>query len=143
MMNTLPSAETPDVAELRRLAEACPKPGSDPHILGPWWDAGDLARIPVDVPADREFIMAASPAAVLALLDDADALRAVRTVGDLTARHQLTRPRIRVDGRVGTLKLIKPSDAHPGTLTLIWGDWWEDVSPEELCEVLPEGETHE
>ena len=69
-------AEAPDVAELRRLAEACPKPGSDPHILGPWWDAGDLARSPVDVPADREFIMAASPTAVLALLDDAAALRA-------------------------------------------------------------------
>ena len=64
-----PRRETPDVAELRRLAEACPKPGSDPHILGPWWDASDLARIPVDVPADREFIMAASPAAALALLD--------------------------------------------------------------------------
>ena len=68
--------EAPDVAKLRRLAEACPKPGSDPHILGPWWDAGDLARSPVDVPADREFIMAASPTAVLALLDDAAALRA-------------------------------------------------------------------
>ena len=63
--------ESPDVAELRRLAEACPKPGDDPHILGPWWDAGDLARIPVDVPADREFIMAASPTAVLALMDAA------------------------------------------------------------------------
>lgn len=60
----------------------------------------------------------------------------VRTVGDLTARHQLSRPQIRVAGREGTLKVVKPSDMHPGTLTLIWGDWWEDVSLEEPCEVL-------
>ena len=61
----------------------------------------------------------------------------VRTVGDLTARHQLTRPRIRVAGREGNLKIVKPSDMHPGTVALIWGDWWEDVAPEEPCEVLP------
>ena len=61
----------------------------------------------------------------------------VRTVGDLTARHQLTRTRLRVAGREGALKLVKPSYAHPGTLTLIWGDWWENVAPEEPCEVLP------
>ena len=61
----------------------------------------------------------------------------VRMVGDLTARHQLTRPRIRVAGREGTLKVVKPSDEYPGTLTLIWGDWWEVVSTEEPCEVLP------
>ena len=61
----------------------------------------------------------------------------VRTVGDLTARHQLTRPRIRVAGREGSLKIVKPSDMHPGTVAHIWGDWWEDVAPEEPCEVLP------
>ena len=61
----------------------------------------------------------------------------VRTVGDLTARHQLTRPRIRVAGREGSLKIVKPSDMHPGTVALIWGDWREDVALEEPCEVLP------
>ena len=66
----------------------------------------------------------------------ADGQPIVRTVGDLTARHQLTRPQLRVAGREGALKLIKPSDAHPGTLTLIWGDWWEDVVPDTPCEVL-------
>ena len=68
---------------------------------------------------------------------DADGLPAVTTVGDLTARHQLARPRIRVAGREGKLKIVKPSDAYPGTVTLIWGDWWEDAAPEEPCEVLP------
>ena len=68
---------------------------------------------------------------------DADGLPVVHTVGDLTARHQLARPRIRVAGREGKLKIVKPSDAYPGTVTLIWGDWWEDVALEEPCEVLP------
>lgn len=68
---------------------------------------------------------------------DADGQPVVRTVGDLTARHQLARPRIRVAGREGKLKIVKPSDAYPGTVTLIWGDWWEDVALEEPCEVLP------
>lgn len=68
---------------------------------------------------------------------DADGLPVVTTVGDLTARHQLARPRIRVAGREGKLKIVKLSDAYPGTVTLIWGDWWEDAAPEEPCEVLP------
>lgn len=68
---------------------------------------------------------------------DADGLPVVRTVGDLTARHQLARPRIRVAGREGKLKIVSPSDTYPGTVTLIWGDWWEDAAPEEPCEVLP------
>ena len=139
MMNTLPSAETPDVAELRRLAEAANADAVQGATYERDW--------PLSSRAVGHFLRALNPDAVLALLDDADALRAeqpiVRTAGDLTARHQLTRPRIRVAGREGALKLVKPSDAHPGTLTLIWGDWWEDVSPEEPCEVLPEGETHE
>ena len=68
---------------------------------------------------------------------DADGLPVVTTVGDLTARHQLARPRIRVAGREGKLKIVKPSDAYPGTVTLIWGDCWEDAALEEPCEVLP------
>ena len=68
---------------------------------------------------------------------DADGRPVVTTVGDLTARHQLARPRIRVARREGKLKIVKPSDAFPGTVTLIWGDWWEDVALEEPCEVLP------
>ena len=67
---------------------------------------------------------------------DADGLPVVHTVGDLTARHQLARPRIRVAGREGKLKIVKPSDAYPGTVTLIWGDCWEDAALEEPCEVL-------
>lgn len=42
----------------------------------------------------------------------------VRTVGDLTTRHQLTRPHIRVAVREVNLKIVKPSDMHPGTVTL-------------------------
>ena len=68
---------------------------------------------------------------------DADGLPVVHTVGDLTARHQLARPRIRVAGREGKLWIVKPSDAYPGTVTLIWGDCWEDAALEEPCEVLP------
>ena len=73
----------------------------------------------------------------LAPVLDADGQPVVTTVGDLTARHQLARPRIRVARREGKLKIVKPSDAFPGTVTLIWGDWWEDVALEEPCEVLP------
>ena len=73
----------------------------------------------------------------LAPVLDADGLPLVHTVGDLTARHQLARPRIRVAGREGKLKIVKPSDAYPGTVTLIWGDCWEDAALEEPCEVLP------
>ena len=43
----------------------------------------------------------------------------------------------RVAGREGKLKIVKPSDAYPGTVTLIWGDCWEDAALEEPCEVLP------
>ena len=68
---------------------------------------------------------------------DADGLPVVHTVRDLTARHQLARPRIRVAGREGKLKIVKPSVEHPGTVTLIWGDCWEDAALEEPCEVLP------
>ena len=69
--------ETPDIAELRRLAEAA--------TPGPWSTAAfqlviDAARrIDVGMCGHRDdaaFIAAANPAAVLALLDDADALRA-------------------------------------------------------------------
>ena len=73
----------------------------------------------------------------LAPVLNADGLPVVHTVGDLTARHQLARPRIRVAGREGKLKIVKPSDAYPGTVTLIWGDCWEDAALEEPCEVLP------
>ena len=68
---------------------------------------------------------------------DADGLPVVTTVGDITARHQLARPRIRVAGREGKLKFVKPSDAYPGTVTLIWSNCWENAALEEPCEVLP------
>ena len=66
----------PDLAELRRLAEAVPMPGDDPDIIGRWWDAGDLALYPVSSRQDREFIQACSPDVVLALLAERDALAA-------------------------------------------------------------------
>ena len=34
----------------------------------------------------------------------------------------------------GELKVVKPFE-YPGRLTLIWGDWWEDVVPDTPCEV--------
>ena len=91
---------TPEtLAELRRLAEAA-TPGPW-YLDGPWWygdddsaycisTAEDAGRIAVTIAppgymlggerevrdANARFIAAANPAAVLALLDDADALRA-------------------------------------------------------------------
>lgn len=79
---------TPDLAELRRLAEAVPMPGDDPDIIGRWWDAGDLALYPVSHQQDREFIQACSPDVVLALLAERDALAAkVERVRALPAKH--------------------------------------------------------
>lgn len=88
---------TPDLAELRRLAEAVPMPGDDPDIIGRWWDAGDLALYPVSHRQDRAFIQACSPDVVLALLDERDALatkveriralHAVADCGDSTCEH--------------------------------------------------------
>ena len=62
--------ETPDVAELRRLAEACPMPYNDPDILNEWYELEDLTgrNYPIP-PIDAAFIVAASPAVVLGLLD--------------------------------------------------------------------------
>ena len=54
--------EAPDVAELRRLAETCPMPGGD------WYESKGLTRRYI-LSADAAFIAAASPAAVLGLLD--------------------------------------------------------------------------
>ena len=79
---------TPDLAELRRLAEAVPMPGDDPDIIGRWWDAGDLALYPVSYRQDREFIQACSPDVVLALLAERDALAAKgERVRALPAKH--------------------------------------------------------
>lgn len=63
---------------LRALADGVPMPGDDPEIIGRWWDSGDLALYPVSQWADRQFIMAASPDAVLSLLDALDAAEAER-----------------------------------------------------------------
>ena len=54
--------ETPDVAELRRLAEARPMPGSD------WYEFKGLTKRYI-LSADAAFIAAASPGVVLGLLD--------------------------------------------------------------------------
>ena len=59
--------ETPDDAELRRLAEARPMPGSD------WYEFKGLTKRYI-LSADAEFIAAASPAVVLGLLDRLDAM---------------------------------------------------------------------
>ena len=62
-MNTLPSAEPPDVAELRRLAE-----GADDE----YWYSDDELRSYIDhdkADVDVPFILAASPDAVRSLLD--------------------------------------------------------------------------
>ena len=80
---------TPDLAEMRRLAEAA--------TPGPWSTAAfqlviDVAqRIDVGMCGHRDdaaFIAAANPAAVLALLDERDALAAkVERVRALPAKH--------------------------------------------------------
>ena len=80
---------TPDLAELRRLAEAAtPGPWRTEYLMGAGNDlltaiiAGratpDDLRVIGSTLAERDgkFVAAASPAVVLALLDDADALRA-------------------------------------------------------------------
>ena len=37
-------SETPDAAELRRLAEACPMPDNDPDTFKDWYEFEDLAE---------------------------------------------------------------------------------------------------
>ena len=83
MTNTLPSAETPDVAELRRLAEnATPGPWDSyrPHPsyrayavdqVMPAGHLGETVATTQDVNADENaaYIAAASPDVVLGLLD--------------------------------------------------------------------------
>ena len=62
---------TPEtLAELRRRAEACPTPDSDPDILSEWYEIEDLTgrNYPIP-PLDAAFIAAASPDVVLGLLD--------------------------------------------------------------------------
>ena len=62
--------ETPDVAELRRLAEACPMPYNDPDTLSEWYYLEELTERNYPIPPiDAAFIAAASPAVVLGLLD--------------------------------------------------------------------------
>ena len=80
--------ETPDVAELRRLAEAAtPGPWSltdgDPAMSGQHWTIRRqgvpgirISGFTYGFNGDAAFIAAANPAAVLALLDERDALRA-------------------------------------------------------------------
>ena len=62
---------TPEtLAELRRLAEACPMPDNDPDTLSEWYELEDLTERNYPIPPiDAAFIAAASPDVVLALLD--------------------------------------------------------------------------
>ena len=58
------------LAELRRLAEACPMPDNDPDILREWYELDDLTERNYPIPPiDAAFIVAASPDVVLGLLD--------------------------------------------------------------------------
>ena len=62
--------ETPDVAELRRLAEACPMPDNDPDTLSEWYEVKELTERNYPIPPiDAAFIAAASPDVILGLLD--------------------------------------------------------------------------
>ena len=62
--------ETPDVAELRRLAEACPMPCNDPDTLSEWYEVEELTERNYPItPIDAAFVAAAGPDAVLGLLD--------------------------------------------------------------------------
>lgn len=71
---------TPEkLAELRRLAEACPMPDNDPDTLSEWYEAEDLTERNYPLPPiDAAFIAAASPDVVLGLLDAAELLATVR-----------------------------------------------------------------
>lgn len=79
-----PRTTPEDRAKLRALAEAVPMPGGDPDIIGRWWDAGDLALYPIELPADRAFIVAASPDIVRDLLDDLRSAEAARDEAKFT-----------------------------------------------------------
>ena len=58
------------LAELRRLAEACPMSDNDPDTLSEWYEATDLTERNYPIPPiDAAFIAAASPDVVLGLLD--------------------------------------------------------------------------
>ena len=62
---------TPEtLAELRRLAEACPMPDNDPDTLSEWYAIEELTERNYPIPPiDAAFIAAASPDVVLGLLD--------------------------------------------------------------------------
>ena len=63
-----PTPET--LAELRRLAKACPMSDNDPDTLSEWYEVTDLTERHYPIPPiDSAFIAAASPAVVLGLLD--------------------------------------------------------------------------
>ena len=63
-------SETPDAAELRRLAEACPMPVNDPDTFKDWYELEDLAERNYPIPPiDAAFIAAASPDVVLGMLN--------------------------------------------------------------------------
>ena len=58
------------LAELRRLAEACPMSDNDPDTLSEWYEVTDLTERNYPIPPiDATFIAAASPDVVLGLLD--------------------------------------------------------------------------
>ena len=75
--NTPNYHETPDDAELRRLAEVCQMPDNGPDTLNWWYEVSDLVERDI-LPVDAEFIAAANPAAVEGLLDHLAHMRDAR-----------------------------------------------------------------
>ena len=93
--------ETPDVAELRRLAEACPMPENDPDTLNEWYELEDLTERNYPIPpVDAEFIAAANPATMLGLLDRLAHMTEARD----NARHEV--------GRLSAL-VAETEEPHP------------------------------
>ena len=105
-----------DMAELRRLADACPMPDNDPNILSEWYEIEELTgrNYPIP-PIDAAFIAAASPDVVLGLLD--------RLVHMTEARDNARAEVERLTGQIEAAKRIGLR-AQRGRL---WADVIDDV----------------
>lgn len=107
---------TPEaLAELRRLAEACPMPDSDPDTLERWYKLEDLTERNYPIPPiDAAFIAAASPDVVLGLLD-----RLLHYEGEAcdNARAEVERLTARLEDVEGALVELQPDPV------LVEGSW--------------------
>lgn len=103
---------TVDKVELRRLAEECVKHGDN------WYESRNMAAFP-EFHEDQDFVIAANPSTVLAILDDCQKAEAKRdaALADLEAcrkdaeRYRWIRERVGVDFMFGDYNPYLPGSS--------------------------------